>query len=153
MLAFVVILVPLMLATGIYVRRVLRQPNTLAGSTAPPRIEQSQQDNSRRETFDSCAICLESTRYPTATNCGHIFCSECIVQYSRLARHRDGRITCPLCRRQITLLVQRGWTPAELQSTTGLEQQTNMNRWVLSRNKVVRCHPTPIGLFVLSWYE
>lgn len=51
---------------------------------------------------ESCPICLSALVYAVETNCGHVFCSECILtywqhdQWPRAAR-------CAVCRRPVSL--------------------------------------------------
>ncbi|KAI8986654.1 hypothetical protein BD414DRAFT_415840 [Trametes punicea] len=41
----------------------------------------------------NCPVCIEPTSTPTATSCGHVFCSSCIRRALRVERK------CPVCRR------------------------------------------------------
>ena len=41
-----------------------------------------------------CTLCLEPMRDPSVTNCGHVFCWECIVDWCR------EKPECPLCRQE-----------------------------------------------------
>lgn len=53
-----------------------------------------------------CPICLNEPRLPIETNCGHLFCGNCIVIYWRLGNwSTSGPIKCPVCRQQVTLLL------------------------------------------------
>ncbi|CAK4109499.1 unnamed protein product [Aphanomyces euteiches] len=41
----------------------------------------------------TCAICLDTLRDLTSTNCGHIFCRQCIVQAVQTT------LKCPMCQK------------------------------------------------------
>ena len=34
-----------------------------------------------RTNLDDCSICLSETTYAIQTNCGHIYCAQCIISY------------------------------------------------------------------------
>ena len=46
------------------------------------------------EASRSCMLCLSPMVNPSAANCGHLFCWDCIVDWIR--EHPE----CPLCRQQ-----------------------------------------------------
>ncbi|XP_030951636.1 E3 ubiquitin-protein ligase RNF170-like [Quercus lobata] len=53
---------------------------------------------------DCCSVCRSSFNIPCQANCSHWFCGNCIMQ----VWHHGSELQpckCPLCRRQITLLV------------------------------------------------
>ena len=62
----------------------------------------------REKAQDSCPICLDPLKYPfLLTNCNHLFCHECLGQWSRLSNrvilNRQGMwltlpLKCPVCR-------------------------------------------------------
>ena len=53
-----------------------------------------------------CPICLNEPRLPIETNCGHLFCANCIIVYWRHGNwSTSGPIRCPVCRQQVTLLL------------------------------------------------
>ncbi|CAM9812234.1 unnamed protein product [Chrysoparadoxa australica] len=51
-----------------------------------------------------CAICLDLVYDPLATNCGHIYCSKCILDYWE-GCHRKA-ISCPTCRAGLVSLTR-----------------------------------------------
>ncbi|KAK2168519.1 hypothetical protein LSH36_16g06033 [Paralvinella palmiformis] len=56
-------------------------------------------------TDRTCPICLADARFGIETNCGHLFCGECMVTYWRHGNWL-GSVRCPVCRQQVTLLLQ-----------------------------------------------
>lgn len=62
------------------------------------------QARGRRYTTDtSCPVCLQERRLSTETNCGHVFCGECLIAYWRHGNWL-GAVNCPVCRQQVTIL-------------------------------------------------
>ncbi|KAH8338088.1 hypothetical protein KR059_005636 [Drosophila kikkawai] len=45
-----------------------------------------------------CPICIDDLLCPIATNCGHVFCSDCLSSCLNI------RYSCPLCNTDITNL-------------------------------------------------
>lgn len=71
--------------------------------TLPPATPDVPEDLGTSEPGLSCPICLDtknqivaSNRNLVSTNCGHIFCSHCIVQVTRTNKK------CPTCRKTLT---------------------------------------------------
>ncbi|XP_033636486.1 E3 ubiquitin-protein ligase RNF170-like [Asterias rubens] len=59
----------------------------------------------RRYNLDpTCPVCLAELAYATETNCGHVFCGNCLITYWRHGNWL-GSIRCPVCRQQVTLLL------------------------------------------------
>ena len=42
-----------------------------------------------------CSICLGSANYAVETNCGHIFCGDCIFQYYEITPRSEGKYNLP----------------------------------------------------------
>ncbi|KAK1164240.1 E3 ubiquitin-protein ligase RNF170-like [Acipenser oxyrinchus oxyrinchus] len=50
-----------------------------------------------------CPVCLQTATFPVETNCGHLFCAPCLIEYWRHGSWL-GAISCPLCRQQVSIL-------------------------------------------------
>ncbi|XP_008107577.1 E3 ubiquitin-protein ligase RNF170 [Anolis carolinensis] len=51
----------------------------------------------------TCPICLQTSTFPVETNCGHLFCGSCLIEYWKHGSWL-GAISCPLCRQKVILL-------------------------------------------------
>lgn len=51
---------------------------------------------------DPCPICLDDIQFRCSTNCGHHFCSSCMIAYAETVTSFE--MLCPCCRRKITVL-------------------------------------------------
>lgn len=61
---------------------------------------------SRHIDSDSqCPVCLGELHYPVETNCGHLFCAQCVITYWRHGNWL-GAIRCPVCRQTVTVLLR-----------------------------------------------
>ena len=51
-----------------------------------------------------CSICIGETQFGLKTNCGHVYCGNCILE---VYRHSNGLspMLCPYCRQKVTTLV------------------------------------------------
>ncbi|KAM4722074.1 E3 ubiquitin-protein ligase RNF170-like [Rhinophrynus dorsalis] len=51
----------------------------------------------------NCPVCLQAATLPVETNCGHLFCGSCLMEYWK---HDPwlGPVSCPLCRQKVVLL-------------------------------------------------
>ncbi|KAH8251605.1 hypothetical protein KR038_002872, partial [Drosophila bunnanda] len=65
---------------------------------SPPKRSCPKLDQSEAEESYKCPVCLENVRRrePVSTNCGHVFCKDCLVAAINSV-HK-----CPLCNKKIT---------------------------------------------------
>ncbi|KAI0659406.1 hypothetical protein C8Q70DRAFT_1045249 [Cubamyces menziesii] len=70
-----------------------READTAEESTCTGHAQEEPQPPGVQALILYCPICLESAAQPTATVCGHVFCSSCIRQ----SLHVEP--SCPVCRR------------------------------------------------------
>jgi peroxin-10 len=56
-----------------------------------------EQDTEEGEPSQKCSLCLEKRKDATITNCGHLFCWQCIFGWLKM------REECPLCRNECKL--------------------------------------------------
>jgi len=61
-------------------------------------------DGPTRTSNSDCAICLGETRFAVQTNCGHIYCGDCIFEVWRRTSQLSPT-SCPYCRTRITLVL------------------------------------------------
>ena len=70
--------------------------------------QEEETDISRRgrtlSTPHQCSICLEDAQLAVETNCGHVFCSNCLLEVWRRSSQLFA-ISCPYCRQRITLML------------------------------------------------
>uniref|UniRef100_A0A2P2IB50 E3 ubiquitin-protein ligase RNF170 n=1 Tax=Hirondellea gigas TaxID=1518452 RepID=A0A2P2IB50_9CRUS len=52
-----------------------------------------------------CPICMDAVRFGAETNCGHLYCSACILQVWDQNVNTVTCISCPCCRQEVTLLL------------------------------------------------
>ena len=67
----------------------------------PAPVRPSNECADPRLSHLKCVICLDSPTDLTATNCGHLFCHECITAALKVSGGQSGN--CPVCRRKTTL--------------------------------------------------
>lgn len=80
----------------------IRQEQNL-NPTAPPAEDET---HSRTYTNINCPICLGDCLLPVETNCGHIFCGNCIIQYWNQAHvNIYSKMKCPMCRQEVSVLL------------------------------------------------
>merc|ERR1719186_2396031 len=57
-----------------------------------------------QHTPHQCSICLEDAQLAVETNCGHVFCSNCLLEVWRRSSQLSA-ISCPYCRQRVTLML------------------------------------------------
>lgn len=57
-----------------------------------------------RSSNHDCAVCLESATLALETNCGHVYCGNCILEVWRRS-NALAATACPYCRQRITILL------------------------------------------------
>ncbi|XP_034271092.1 E3 ubiquitin-protein ligase RNF170-like [Pantherophis guttatus] len=67
------------------------------------RIERLQQWQQCYPSDLSCPICLQTANFPAETNCGHVFCGYCLIEYWKHGSWLSA-INCPLCRQKVVSL-------------------------------------------------
>jgi len=95
----------------------------------------SRKQGRTRSTPYQCSICLEDVRLAMETNCGHVFCSLCLVEWIQTARSTQSSlpstIPCPNCRQRVTRM-QPYFTEEENRALGGdsrlVELMTDYNR-------------------------
>ena len=55
---------------------------------------------------DDCPICIDPIKLGVETNCGHIFCSGCIINNWK-SNFSASPMTCPICRQNVTILFHK----------------------------------------------
>ena len=63
------------------------------------RADESDQDNGENEKKNQCVLCMGRLKRTSATECGHLFCWECIIGWCQA--NPTGSAECPLCRQII----------------------------------------------------
>lgn len=84
----------------------------ISGSRTEVRTEDLNSGRVRANIHD-CSICLGEASYAIETNCGHIFCGQCLITYYDTIRsssvstviHPFDTPTCPYCRQRMTVLL------------------------------------------------
>lgn len=75
-----------------------------------------------------CPICLESHQNPIVTNCGHIICGRCMMEYMRY------RKSCPICRNPLIKNLFMTYSK-QFHGTKG-QKSRNWMSYCIKRNRV-----------------
>ncbi|CAI2326201.1 unnamed protein product [Caenorhabditis sp. 36 PRJEB53466] len=86
---------------------------------APEQVEQRRINAQRRidevlrvETEHDCPICLAAAEFPVLTDCGHIFCCQCIIRYWQHSKAIVSPCDCAICRSTFHMLLPVRWPSA-----------------------------------------
>jgi len=74
-----------------------------------PARSQHERRPPRDRTAETCPICIDAVDYPCETNCGHVFCTTCLVGFWRHTRSSSilqRGLICPCCRGYVTMLLE-----------------------------------------------
>lgn len=102
----------------------------------------------RNNTDSQCPICLGTARYAIETNCGHLFCGQCMIMYWRHGTWL-GAVRCPVCRQQVTLLLQC-FTDGEQNSAEleDVDERNTVTREINDYNRRFSGEPRPLMDYV-----
>ncbi|KAK7503951.1 hypothetical protein BaRGS_00004683 [Batillaria attramentaria] len=91
-----------------------------------------------------CPICLGEATYAVETNCGHVYCGNCVITYWQ---HQSwlGAVPCPSCRTQVTILLLC-FTDAEVAENS--EQKSQVLEQINDYNRRFSGEPRPLMDYV-----
>lgn len=79
------------------------------------RVQSGRVDEARRleaerpDAVHTCPICYDNALFPVLTNCGHVFCCECIMGYWRHSASLVSPVGCAICRSEVSVLLPVNW--------------------------------------------
>ena len=81
-----------------------------SASASSPRPSAPVADRASTAALD-CPICLDKLTYAIETNCAHLYCAECFLEYYERGAPAPSLlpqpVTCPCCRRRVDALITR----------------------------------------------
>ncbi|OQR74881.1 RING finger protein-like, partial [Tropilaelaps mercedesae] len=108
--------------------------DTAVQAAAQPRLLQRVLGADER-----CLICLEALQLPVETNCGHLFCAECLLKWLEGVGSRSATTSCPACRQHVSVLL-KGFAQAQVESD---DQQMQLLRRINQYNRRYSGEPRP----------
>lgn len=81
----------------------------------------------REKNDKTCAICMCDACYSCLTNCGHLFCCDCIDRYWRHRGNILRPVDCAYCRTPVTVLLPVDW-PERNEADSSEHYSQNVNR-------------------------
>ncbi|KAL8622497.1 hypothetical protein ACOMHN_034160 [Nucella lapillus] len=119
----------------------LRQQSSNSSTNSQPQeqVTGSQTSRGRNNGPLICPICLGDANFAVETNCGHLYCGQCIITYWQ---HQNwlGAVPCPSCRTQVSMLLPN-FTDAE--TTENTEESTRIQGEINSYNRRFSGEPRP----------
>jgi len=76
---------------------------------------------------DHCAICYCDIDKEVKSNCGHVFCGDCLIQFWHSKKQQ--KMSCPLCRCDVNVLVPSFALQQPDQSAEHEEMIVNINKY------------------------
>ncbi|CAI5440570.1 unnamed protein product [Caenorhabditis angaria] len=58
-------------------------------------------DKAKKQSQHECSICLGSAEFAVVTDCGHVFCCRCIIEYWQHSKPIVKPVDCAICRTEI----------------------------------------------------
>ncbi|XP_054161791.1 E3 ubiquitin-protein ligase RNF170-like [Oppia nitens] len=90
--------------THLFSNRFVRNSNT--SNTIDDNNDMNLVNSNHYGMDNQCPVCLNEPRFPIETNCGHLFCAQCLIVYWQHGQWRGGPIKCPVCRQQVSVMLQ-----------------------------------------------
>ena len=91
--------------------------------TAMNNSFQTEKDEKRKE--DPCSICLGPIQLALKTDCGHLFCGQCLLRWGE--RSEVDTVKCPMCRQGIYSMYPRlSEEEIESKDPEKIEQRTSV---------------------------
>ena len=105
-------------------------------------MEQTPNSNSQ----DDCPICMDQIKLCVETNCGHLYCSGCMLTNWNKT-FGASPMTCPICRQNVTILLPV-FTEHESNTTnlSTVRERQNQVREIHQYNQMYSGMPRP-------WFE
>ncbi|KAK6030361.1 zinc finger, C3HC4 type [Ostertagia ostertagi] len=90
------------------------------------RVNDTRVEVERPDAVHTCPICYDNALFPALTNCGHVFCCECIMGYWRHSSSLVSPVKCAICRTEVTVLLPVNW-PVDEENTRLRENNIGLN--------------------------
>jgi len=104
---------------------------------------------------DHCAICYCDIDKEVKSNCGHVFCGDCLIRFWHSKKQQ--KISCPLCRCDVNVLIPSFALQQPDQSEDHEEMLTNINKYNIACSncpttilELVLGSPTSMKMFIES---